>query len=81
MTFLEVDLPLEAIRPRLTIEVTRQSSSVTPAEATLEPCFDWERLVLKTVRQQLPEGKLLRWAITSVCVPECVAKLEVVATL
>ena len=42
---------------------------------------DWESRILEAVRQQLPDGKLLRWAITSVCKSRHTITVEVVATL
>ncbi|MEL7475357.1 MAG: hypothetical protein AAGJ55_03890, partial [Cyanobacteria bacterium J06555_12] len=77
LTFVEVELSLEAVRDRLSGNLARHSSGVTPPEAPLESCVDWDRLVLDAVRQQLPEGKLLRWAITSVCTSGRVATVEV----
>ena len=74
LTFLELELPLGIVRDRLAGD-----SSTLPVE--LESSPNWDRFILEDLQQQLPDGKLLRWALTSVCDRRQTITVEVVATL
>ncbi|MGK7911731.1 MAG: hypothetical protein AB4050_09680 [Synechococcus sp.] len=78
LTFLELELPLQDIRNRLHIEPF--PDKIELEDITEDVPVNWDRLILETVRQQLPTANLLRWAVTSACESKRVITVEIVAT-
>lgn len=74
LTFLELELPLQCIR------IPLANGAVCEQELSGSSTGDWERPILDALQARLPDGELLRWAITSVCDRRQVVTVEVVAT-